>query len=540
MEHAAPQLKYLPPVWALLWQRLAALCLPELDHSERLALHRWVAQWDGQTQDLAEIQGITQGLFLSNEFLFAENPQDEQDWRCVLSGLLAAALTADTAPIPGAALVQRLVLSSPLFAQQTAASWQSHFIALDNAFLSPMPDHLRTAVAQRHLQLSALLLRLPLLENLPNLPNIDRFIFALHEWPLNRQLWEWGCLIQYVEKAHFTPNGQANFLASSAGWQRSHESTLKKCAELYQLACLYRPNVELANLSAAAQEEWSIALRMAALLRIHPQPQQALRQWLFETIGQLEAENLEDAEAMAQAWLAQLRAQEGNSPLVALADELAQAWTAATLAHRLAYQHTTLAEQALQHNALTTAPLHLSAAQTTLCTRDLGFVLHYLGLHIGYIEQARAPAPWFWQHVGCFLPMPVRAEVQTFLPQLDSGWHLNPTQLALFKTTQEALCEVFTWPEWTQIGPFRNQLTAAGLATSEFQALQDNERLARTFTALPCQGMVAQSIFCHAVPLPALMTGIAGKTLWPSQPPASQGVASQYVDLPLYIRVVPK
>ena len=500
---AMPRLDYPAPVWHVLWQRLGALCLPELDSSERLALHVWLNQWDLQAQDLPAARSLAQGVFGSEEFVFAEDPEQEQAWRGVLSGLLAAALTPDAAPVPGAALAQRLVLSSPVFAEETAATWQSRYTALRSAFTGQLPEELREALEQQHLHISDLLQRLPVLEALESLPRIQRFIFALSRLPLNRRLWQVGCMIQAAERPRFELAGQERFLAHSVDWTCAPESALKAHAETYQAACFYRCEQNLANASAAAREELDIALRMTALSAFSAAPEAALRRWLFEMIPQLEAEDLDAAVRILDAWTAHLRRQD---TLAGLAERIDAAWQAAGLGHLLAYHSAPLAEHAVQAGRL-----DLNEAQLATCVRDMGFVFHHLGLMLGGQDRGRTPAVWYWRHVACFLPPQVRDEVRALFPHLSEylGSRLQAAQRPVLEKLQADLCEVFELPEWSHMAAYRPG-TAPALQAAAPAGI-------RAFVSLSHQGPRWRDVFAHTQVDTALLDSLQDKPLWPRQ-----------------------
>lgn len=507
LEQAMPELNYPAPVWHVLWQRLSALVLDELDNGERVALHRWISQWDAQSEALPATYGLGQGVFLSEDFVFAEDSSQEQAWRAVLSGLLAAAITPDDAPYSGAALAQRLLLSAAVFAEETAASWQERYEALRNAFLEQLPDALQQALTQRHLQISALLLRLPVLEQLHGLPRVTRFILALSEWSLNQQLWRLGCLIQAAEKPHYTLDTQSRFLLAGTGWEVLDGEHLRHLAEMYKAACLYQPRRDHPDSNPAAREELDIALRIAALAEFAPKPAQRLRAWLLTMLPLLETDNAEQAERIVNAWLEELSADPGAAGQ--LAAPLRNAWVAAGLVDRLIY-----AGEDLAMTVIDQGQPELSPPQLNTCTRDLGFLLRYLGLHIAGLAQGHEPATWYWRHVACFLPLPVRNETETLLPRLAEtlGEELTQAERAELEQAQQALCGAFELPEWSQAGTFRAGSSGGASAVGDSVAL-------RGFHLLTHNGPRWREVFSRAQPNPALLTPLAAKLtqLWPEK-----------------------
>ncbi|MGF1529126.1 MAG: hypothetical protein ACFCBW_20430 [Candidatus Competibacterales bacterium] len=120
--------------WRTLFQALPGALRPTLDRAERLALFQWVAQLDALAPGLGGLQALGDNLFASDDFAFADTQRQEQQWRDAVGGLVGAAITPDTAPVPGRLVAQRLTLASPVLAEFTADPWAHHQDALTEAF----------------------------------------------------------------------------------------------------------------------------------------------------------------------------------------------------------------------------------------------------------------------------------------------------------------------------------------------------------------------------------------------------------------------
>ncbi len=309
-------------------------------------------------------------------------------------------------------------------------------------------------------------------------------------------------------------NSQDYFLARNAGWMCMDEETLVINAETYKAACLYRPDKELDALTPAAREEFDIALRMAALANFHADPERNLQRWLFEMIPQLEANNLQHATQMLEAWLAQLKRQEQDRNLLDLSVQLRRAWDAATLAHQLVYDNERMAQKIIE-----VGQIKLGDAQVATCTRDLGFVSHYLGLYIGGLDQGRSPARWYWQHVACFLPPEVRNETRDLFPRLAACLNdvITPTQRSILETVQGELIHVFDLAEWTEVPAYRVGGKMGGMMMMDGMDFSMQHSGLRAFVTLTHQGPRWEAIFSHAQAHGALIDALQSQTLWPEK-----------------------
>jgi hypothetical protein len=244
-EHVMLQVNQPATVWHLLWTQLEVTLSPHLTQGESLTLSRWIVQLQASAELLPELSELVKQVFHGRDFLFAETPREEKNWRDCISGLMVAAITSASAPISSRMLVQRLLLSTPVLANETASSWQQHSTALSEAFSEWLPATIRGALTERHAELISCLLTLNQLESLElALPPIGIYCVLLNANPETHLVWQTWLLARY-EQDQQPPQPAELFTSQLQSWLNPTPALLQMALTRYQEACQFQAELKL-------------------------------------------------------------------------------------------------------------------------------------------------------------------------------------------------------------------------------------------------------------------------------------------------------
>jgi len=135
-----------PALSTRLWQRFWACLeteLPMQSGAARMALAGLCAQMLGMAEGLEDAAAFARWLAAETEPLFAEDATVERDWRATLMGLVVCAINQGAAPMPATAMLQRLILWSPVLEHQAPDGWSDTWAALDGVLSERMVPRLR-------------------------------------------------------------------------------------------------------------------------------------------------------------------------------------------------------------------------------------------------------------------------------------------------------------------------------------------------------------------------------------------------------------
>ncbi|WP_140048509.1 hypothetical protein [Thioflexithrix psekupsensis] len=242
-----PQVDQTGTVWHLLWTRLEVYLSSQLNKNERFSLSLWTMQLQSNADLLSEVRPLVLHVFQAHDFMFAETPREEQQWRDCISGLMSAAILPNTAPFSSRLLIQRLLLSSPVLANETANSWQQHSTALSEAFDEWLTPNLRGALIERHAELISSLLSLNQVSaaNL-NMPVLGVYCGLLNAHSANYLIWQMWLLARYQQE----PIGlktEELIICQLLNWRSPSLSALQAAQLRYQEAIQFQ--VELKSVS---------------------------------------------------------------------------------------------------------------------------------------------------------------------------------------------------------------------------------------------------------------------------------------------------
>lgn len=306
VETIAPHVSYPASVWHSVWQVLGELLAPALtsakkssakdaitwedyngallDEAERRALRGWLAQLDAMADGLALVGPVGRDIFCAQAPIFADRPSVEQQWRACIGGLLTAAITGERAPVPGPALAQRLLLTSPVFAEETADSWQSRQYALAEAFEQVLGESLTVALAACHTQIIAHLMHLPQLRELSTLRGAELFCAMLDGLPGVRDHWYADLLARHSDERWQTALPTDQLIVQITGWRLPEPTLLAQTTELCTHAYAFQRDTALlekkrslfnrqgVTVAGAELAALKLLLRMMALRSIRQTP----------------------------------------------------------------------------------------------------------------------------------------------------------------------------------------------------------------------------------------------------------------------------
>jgi len=422
IECIAPFVRYSRQVWHLLWLKLQDALLREC--GVRLAVYRWIAQFDGLSAHLPEIRELGRVLLHAPTPLFAPPGAENHEtvWRQAFTGLLSAALTPDSAPCPGNLLAQRLVLSAQAFDAQTPTTWQHTGQRWQQQLLGGLlPDNLAAAMARSHTQIIASLLKLPRCAELPELRGLDVFAMLCQDSPWARRGWLHEVWLRSAAQQQLAPRLEDLLVSQSTGWAYPDPVCLAQAVARYRAAMGMQALPERIKLDAAGG--FFLSAARAQTLVLEKTDQRALRLLLRrlamysafgDELGMRGAlneslETLHPQSAPQQAALLAVLARtvadqygEQHGLARCLQETLAQADTAMT-ASRLLAEYETLAQTLVDHFKL----------PPDNCGRDLAYLLRHLGLVLRGVYRQEDLGDWYWQRIGVFLRTETRRQLDT-------------------------------------------------------------------------------------------------------------------------------
>jgi len=388
----SPFVRYKSAVWRLTWGRLEDEALPFLSPHEQRALHYWCAQLLASVEIFPLTHEFSANVFHHDEAWFAEDWADEQQWRDLLGGLLAAAITADCAPISGNALAQRLAIATPLLAQTSAAAWQQQQVSFLSAFKDLLPPLLLQKLIQRQATITAVLTKVPLCQQLQSL---DSFSILLSEIDYAADRWR--------QFSFSNANDLTTQLPSALNhWKNSHLLALYPIVD----------NVFVQKL--LCYEELSAA---------------KIRALVFEN-----KDNLPDFTALTRSMARQF----GETHLLTDRCRLAEHSVSMVMAA------VKLLNPQKDWATFIAQKLNIAACE------DLKFLMRRIGLHLSGIAPCRDFARWFWRSTGQYLSLPTRQHAEKWLPQIPNilSSEFSANELQEISSIFKALSELFSQHDW--------------------------------------------------------------------------------------------
>lgn len=386
----SPFVRYKSIVWRFVWGRLEDEALPFLNPLEQRALHQWCAQLIIAADFFPQTHALCAQIFANEDTLFAEDWATEQQWRDLIGGLLAAAITPDCAPISGAAMVQRLALASPLFEQLSATEWQQQQAAFLNAFKHLLEHELLQKLIQRQTEITNVLIKFPLCQNLQT---IDSFSILLSS-------------IDY------------------AADRCRHRAEKDNLDDQVPFALNYWQNAYFLTFSHIVNGDFLKKLVSYEILS----PAQ-IRSFLFENI-----DTLPDLTALNQSILQQFGEKHKLTDRCRLA---AQSLPMVTAAHKLLNFQKNWTE-------------FLSQKLNVSYCEDLQFLMRRIGLHLSGLVPCHHFSQWYWRTVGRFLSVPTRQHAEKILPKIPHllSSEFSASELSEISNIFNELCTLFKQPHW--------------------------------------------------------------------------------------------
>ncbi|MEY3220274.1 MAG: hypothetical protein RIT27_1631 [Pseudomonadota bacterium] len=433
----SPFVRYKSAVWRLTWGRLEDEALAFLSPLEQRALHLWCAQLLAATEFFPLTHEFGAQVFHHDEPLFAEDWTAERQWRDLMGGLLAAATTADCAPITGDALAQRLALATPLLTQTSAADWQRQQTAFLSAFKHLLDPSLLQKLIQRQATITTLLSKIPLCQSLQSL---DSFGILLSHIDYAADRWRQFSFLM-------TDDLNAQLPASLNHWQTS------RFLNLYAI-------VEQGFLQKLVCREYLSAAEVRALL--------------FENI-----ENLPTLPDLVRS----ISRQFGEThPLTARCQLAAQQLPMVTASIKLLNPQE-------KWSAFITQKLNLAACE------DLTFLMRRIGLHLSGLVPCRDFARWFWRSTGQYLSLPTRQHAEKWLPQIPKV--LSPlfsvAELQTISIVFNELSGLFSQRDWQSAPTLRDFLL-------ENQSIASTEKSTPIIQHLELEGNLWSKVFIQRSP----------------------------------------
>jgi len=386
----SPFVRYKSEVWRFTWGRLEEEALPFLNPLEQQTLYRWIAQLIAAADFLPSTHQICAQVFASEDPLFAEDWATEQQWRDLIGGLLAAAITPDCAPISGVAMAQRLALASPLLAQMSAVDWQSQQGIFLNTFKDLLHPKLLQKLIQRQTEITQSLIKFPLCQNLQR---IDSFSILLSELDYAADRWR-----HRAEKDNL--DDQMPFTLNH--WQTPSFTMFAEIVDGDFLKKL----VSYETLSPAQ-----------------------IRRFLFENI-----DNLPDLTVLNQSITRQFGE---NHRLTERCQLAAQSVPMITAAHKLLNFQKNWAE-------------FLSQKLNVPHCEDLQFLMRRIGLHLSGLVPCHHISQWYWRRVGQFLSVPTRQHAEKILPKISQvlSSEFSASEIQVISNIFKELNALFQQSHW--------------------------------------------------------------------------------------------
>ncbi len=262
------------------WLRLVAhadmVLWPQLSLHQRPLWLRWSSQLAAVVDDLEEYAPFVREVLMASSLVFADTQARDQQWRQLLSGLLATALVRDDAPLPGAALLTSLLFDSPMLAEETRDSWLRQWTQIHHAFASQLSPSAWQRFTHRSQQLGERLQQLSRLREM-ELTGDQALDVLFGDCPEVRGLWSRRLWTLTIDQMGYS------------------KATDHMAALIGGAPCPTAAQFALTTAAVAAAQQFPWPTRPRRLFAAPPPPcppaaQHALRDWL----GQLALGGLDD------------------------------------------------------------------------------------------------------------------------------------------------------------------------------------------------------------------------------------------------------
>jgi hypothetical protein len=285
-----------PALSTRLWQRFWGALdteLPMQSGAARMALAGLCAQMLGLAEGLEDAAAFSRWLAAQTEPLFAEDATVERDWRATLMGLVVCAISQGPAPMPAAAMLQRLILWSAVLERQTADGWSDTWAALDGVLSERMVPRLRGLLIGLNGPIANVLYARSKVAEQIQFDGARRYRALLSGLPQAESAWILSSLTAAPSPVPDVVRDEM-LLAAPQSLSDGPVDPIAIAAMLTVVAKMEVPAIlkrrlgllrrETQNLDEADREAIALSLRLAAMHRVMPAAE--LRRHLHETLTQ--------------------------------------------------------------------------------------------------------------------------------------------------------------------------------------------------------------------------------------------------------------
>jgi len=406
LEKLVPSLQLPRLIWQMIWTQLEDRVLNLIALQTQPVLHLWIMQLDLTAQGLEQALEISQKVLATPDTLFAESSDEEQAWRTLFSGLLAAAVVPEHAPISGLALAQRLLLGSKLFIEETPDTWRERHATMRQAFGQWLPEPLAESWDKVHQTLMEQLGWLAEIYARTELRNVDPYYMLLHRLPGCRTQWWIDCWSAGAGSGGSVNNGA--FICGYTHWPLPSGTQLNQTQSCYAAACHFQ------GMTKTLQEKWRfwqndpITLHETDQKNLHlllcrlalKEDGMPLTWLLFDTLSHLTDSAAERYHTLIIALRRRVQQQYGTDHLLTRrVGELLPMVSASSLAWHLLHGHGNLADIAVRELKpfANTGEISRHADKLARCARDFGLILRRIGLHLSEQAVCEDLGLWYWE-----------------------------------------------------------------------------------------------------------------------------------------------
>lgn len=463
VEVMAAQVKFSTQEWHVLWFCLEEALSTYLDAAEQLGLHQWVTQLDSLSAHLPGISPLSREVFLATEEVLAETRTAEQHWRQCLGGLLAAAATPLNAPVSGRYLAQRLVLSCPVFKDETVESWQQRQMQLGEAFPEVFSGAVGRMLAERHGEIRRALAAVSQLEQAHRLHSMDVYYVMLGGAGDTQQLWQLDMAVRQVTGGENVPTPADLLVAQLNDWRVPESQMLSAQLHQHGEACQLPDAIKvqlkrwggLSSTTLSLNNEQSSELRLLIRLMslsqslgdaVNHTPQ--FRRWLFETlILNFDEFDSEQQSALFGGLRKTLIDHQGGENALSLEwQKLCDQLQHSSFAVRLSRDAESLAKTVVdnqRNTLLKKAGSRNIEEECTMLVKHLRSLLRHLGYHLGGMSDQEKMVDWYCRRIGEYLPTELKElEVLLFTNTPHALQKLlNSAELALLDRPVKEICQ---------------------------------------------------------------------------------------------------
>jgi hypothetical protein len=198
------------------WCRHEEGLIVRLDPCLRSAAWTWFGAMQRMSRNLPAIRPFTATAVPALAAILAtSHGSTAADWRRFLSALAAAAATPDEGPAPGPALLEKLLLSTPLGRVHGPAAWSALSESIGNECETLLPGRVPNSLKRRLLALPALAARLQSLVGGKG-SRLVRACAAQAAHPLSRPLWQASLLARSRPDERLVESDPADALAAQS------------------------------------------------------------------------------------------------------------------------------------------------------------------------------------------------------------------------------------------------------------------------------------------------------------------------------------